>query len=333
MVGRARSLEGVVVSKPLVSVVVASHDRPLRLRWLLNALEEQSLARSGFEVVVGHDSAGPETGALLEHHPLAADGTLRGVALPPGTAPPGANRNAAWRAARAPLVVFTDDDCRPPADWLERVLQAAAERPGLIVQGQTRPDPDEWALLRAPFRHTQFITPPSGYGEACNIVYPRAVLERAGGFDETLYTGEDADLMLRCRELGVDCIGDERMRTYHAVVPQSFYGLLRSRLRWKDMPEIIRRHPVMRERFPMWMFWKPTHVWFPLAVAAALLSRRGPLYALLAVPWCVHALPQHGTDPRGRLRALSELPAWAAVDAVEFAVLAYGSARSRTLFL
>ena len=36
------------------SVVVPSHGRPLRLRWLLNALEEQTYAEP-WEVVVVHD--------------------------------------------------------------------------------------------------------------------------------------------------------------------------------------------------------------------------------------------------------------------------------------
>src|SRR3954468_16803872 len=72
-----------------VSVVVPSHDRPLRLRWLLNALEEQSLPAGEWEVVVGHDSSGPETDELLRTHPLATAGTLRHVTLPPGSAPPG----------------------------------------------------------------------------------------------------------------------------------------------------------------------------------------------------------------------------------------------------
>ncbi|MDX6659127.1 MAG: hypothetical protein QOH62_3920, partial [Solirubrobacteraceae bacterium] len=44
------------MSEPLISVVVPSHDRPLRLRWLLNALDEQTLAREQWEVIVAHDS-------------------------------------------------------------------------------------------------------------------------------------------------------------------------------------------------------------------------------------------------------------------------------------
>ena len=88
---------------PEIAVAVPSHDRPLRLRWLLNALEGQTVERARFEVIVGHDSAGPETEALLRDHPLARAGALRAVRLAPGTAPPGRNRNAAWRGARAPL--------------------------------------------------------------------------------------------------------------------------------------------------------------------------------------------------------------------------------------
>src|SRR5213593_4083172 len=60
------------MADPLISVVVPSHERPLRLRWLLNALEEQTLAREQWEVIVAHDS-GPETQELLREHPLAAD--------------------------------------------------------------------------------------------------------------------------------------------------------------------------------------------------------------------------------------------------------------------
>ena len=112
------------MAAPEISVVVPSHDRPLRLRWLLNALEEQTLSEDRWEVIVGHDSAGPETERLLREHPLAARGVLRHATLPPGSAPPGANRNAAWRMARAPLIAFTDDDCRPPAEWLAVALAA-----------------------------------------------------------------------------------------------------------------------------------------------------------------------------------------------------------------
>src|SRR4051812_19641946 len=99
---------------PEIAVVVPSHDRPLRLRWLLNALEEQTLARERWELIVAHDSTGPETAALLASHPVGA----RAIGFAPGSAGPAAKRNAGWRAGSAPLIAFTDDDCRPPPEWL-----------------------------------------------------------------------------------------------------------------------------------------------------------------------------------------------------------------------
>lgn len=318
---------------PEIAVVVPSHDRPVRLRWLLNALEEQTLERSRWEVVVGHDSSEPDTLELLQTHPLALDGTLRHVTLPAGTAPPGANRNAAWRLARAPLIAFTDDDCRPPREWLERALAAASRHPGAIVQGMTVPDPDEESARHAPSYHTQLVRPPTPWAEACNIVYPRDLLDATDGFDETQMTGEDTDLALRAQESGAELVGAPDVLTYHAVVELTLLQELRGLRRWEDLPWLVRRHPRFRQHFPLWIFWKHRHVWFPFAALGLALARRHAAFSALALPWLLHATPRHRSGPRGRIRALLELPRCALRDSVELGVLARGSLRHRTPLL
>jgi glycosyltransferase involved in cell wall biosynthesis len=317
-----------MAAAPEIAVVVGSHDRPLRLRWLLNALAGQTLARERFEVVVGHDSAGAETGELLRSHELARDGTLRHVTLPAGSAPPGANRNAALKLVRAPLVAFTDDDCRPPADWLERALEAAARHPGAIVQGRTIKDPEELAATHAPNYHSQRIDPPSPWGECANILYPREWLDRAGGFREDTYTGEDTDLLMRCRKAGARYLGDPSVLTYHAIVETNLLERLRGTRRWGDLPLLLKRHPEMRDAFPMWIFWKRTHVWLPFFAAGLVLGQKRHLgWTALCVPWLLHGVPVHGTTPRGRMRELSEVPGRLLIETAEFAVLAAGSVR------
>lgn len=313
---------------PDIAVAVASHARPLRLLWLLNALEEQSLDRARWEVVVAHDSGrDSETERIVATHPLAAAGVLRHATLD-HHAGPAELRNAAWRATTAPLVAFTDDDCRPPPDWLANALEAARAAPAAVVQGATRPDPDEAALLRAARARSVWIDPPTWQAQTCNIVYPRAVLERVGGFDDRgmpLCAGEDTDLFCRA---GTPLVAAPQVLTYHAVEPMSFAARARYAWRWRQLPALVARHPELRRHAELGVFWKRRHARFVLALAGVAFRRPA-----LALPWAVAALPSYGPSPRGRLRAVSELPGQALVDAVEVAALAAGSARHRTLFL
>jgi GT2 family glycosyltransferase len=328
-------VEAVEVSArtPEISVVVPSHDRPYRLRWLMNALEEQTLSPDRFEVLVGHDSSGPETEELLRTHPLAAAGVLKGVQLAAGSAPPGANRNAALRLARAPVIAFTDDDCRPPRHWLEAALEAVRRHPGAILQGRTRPDPHEDHLMQESHAQSQHIDPPSHFAQACNILYPRELVERLGGFDEELESGEDVDLAMRAMKAGASYIGAPEMLTWHAVAVPSLLGRLRALPRWRYLPALLKRHPEHRRAYTLSLFLPPHHAFVPLAAAAVPLSRRNPLYACLAVPWLVLRVPKHGGSPRGRYRALTEIPGRAALDLAEFAVLVWGSIRHRSILL
>jgi glycosyltransferase involved in cell wall biosynthesis len=319
---------------PEIAVVVPSHDRPVRLLWLLNALEEQTLARERFEVVVAHDSAGSKTAQALRDHPLAGAGVLRDVAFSSRRSP-AALRNAAWRAARAPLVAFTDDDCRPAPDWLERLLDAARRHPGAIVQGATRPDPDEIMLVHhAPHARTLTVQPPVPWAQTSNILYPREVLERVGGFDEGFphAAGEDTDLAQRAIAAGAEYTGEAAAVTYHAVHATSLPALLRSVWRWQAVPLVVKAHPHLRRDLPLRVFWKTRHARLVLALGGLALARRG-WAAVLVLPWAWEALPSYGAGPRGYARAISELPGRALVDLVEIAALVRGSVRHRTFLL
>jgi GT2 family glycosyltransferase len=174
------------------------------------------------------------------------------------------------------------------------------------------------------------IAPPTIEAQTCNIAYPRAVLERLGGFDEGLGTigGEDLDLAERARRDGVEVVAAPEVLTYHAVDVVGLRRRLAIAWRWRDMPGVARRHPALRRAATLGVFWKPRHAWMTLALAG--LATRRPL---LALPWARAALPSYGPGARGRLRAVTELPGQAAVDAVELAALARGSVRHRTLFL
>lgn len=309
-------------------VCVASHRRPVRLRWLLDALTQQTI--EDFEVVVCHsDGPGSETAALLDGHPLGA--RLRVVA-PAGRTDPGHQRNRAWRATGAPVIVFTDDDCRPPADWLEQLLGVVDAHPGAVVQGAVAPDPDEAALLHlAPHARTLSVDPPAPYAQCANIAYPREILDRLGGFDERtppLQGGEDTDLCRRAIDAGAAYVGAPAALTWHAVEPGSLAARLRSIPRWEGLAFVVARHPAMRRHLFARVFWRNSHAALPLALFG--LARGRPL---LVLPWALLARPRYGGSPRGIARAASELPGRLAVETIELGTAIRGSVRYRTLFL
>lgn len=313
---------------PEMSVVIASHERSLRLRWLLNALEEQKLDRSLWEVVVCYfDSA--ESAAVVANHPLAREGILRSV--PTRQTSVGAKRNEGVRLARGETIVFTDDDCRPPRDWLEHVWSAVRRNPGAVIQGPIQGDPDEWAMRRSPYPRTQsFSCVPTPWAECCNIVYPRELVLRVGGFSD--HWGEDTDLNLRARVAGGRYVGDDAMLTYHAIIDDSVRGWVRSVRRWRDIPGLFKLHPKLRSELRFGVFWKDEHLWLLVALLGLSQVNRHPLTALTVLPWAA-GRGAHGEDLRGRIRDILELPGWAIIDLAELIELIRGSIEHRTIVL
>ena len=316
-----------------VSVVVASHGRHLRLRWLLNALEEQTLGRGSWELIVVHTYDGATAARVLDRHPLADAGVLRHVAIEPGTGSPSKQRNIGWRASRGDLVAFTDDDCRPEPEWLERLVAAAEAAPGAVVQGRTKPEAHEREILRAPHVRTLKIDPVNPYRQAANIAYPRDLLDRLGGFDEHAVAGEDVGLSLRAEAAGARIVPAPDALVSHAVESHTLPGIVRQNLKWRHLAYLAKRHPEFREQMPLRVFWDQDHLRTTAAIVGAIGARRNPALALLAVPYVHHALGRRGRRPTQRVIAAAELPGQAVRQAAEVAGMAAGGVRHRTPIL
>lgn len=320
---------------PDVTVVVPTHARPLRLLYLLDALAEQKLERKRWEAVIVH-SGDRLTSRVLEGHVLVREGTARTIVAGPDAPSPAAKRNLGWRDARGALVAFTDDDCRPDPGWLEAYAAAAKENAGAVLQGRTVADPAEAHVLTMnPDARTLVVDPPTEWGQTANMAYPRDVLEQAGGFDEGFPGpgGEDADLLIRARDLGAAHVAALGAINRHAVFDLDFPARIRNARRWAGVVYLAKLQPQTREHAVLGIFWRARHAWLALALAGLVLSRRSRVFALLALPYVVLTRPPGADDPAARLKALRLLPATAVVDAVELLTLAEASAKHRTLLL
>src|SRR2546423_11745318 len=103
---------------PVVSVVIPTRGRAERLAGVVAALEQQRDVNA-FEVIFVDDASPDGTRDELERL-RSASGIPIVVQTLDRQRGPAAARNVGWRTARAPVVAFTDDDCRPAPDWLGR---------------------------------------------------------------------------------------------------------------------------------------------------------------------------------------------------------------------
>ena len=326
----------------VISVAVSTYNRAERLERLVTALAAQDIEEP-FEVVIADDGSTDDTWGELARLADDHDLSLRPLRIEvnQGAAH---GRNAAWRAAKAPLIAFTDDDCRPDPGWL-RGLVAAFDDDVDVVQGCTRSDPLH-EHRRGPFSHTIEMTSEQGWYETCNIAYRREVLERVGGLDESweCTTGEDTDLAYRAKALGARTTFAADAVVYHEITASDLWASFRSARRWDEVPRLVARHPHLRTNlyYSRW-FWRSSHpkaIEALAAVAVALSPTRSPIgrltrlgvAAMLAHPyWHFRTeIEPLWAGPRRR-RAL--IPVIWLVDLAEVAVLARGSVRHRSLYL
>lgn len=314
---------------PLVSVVVSTFNRPARLARLLDALRAQTLPYEAFEVIVVDNGSGVATGELLERELAREDGMQLRVARNEVSLGPGGGRNAGWRLARAPWVAFTDDDCRPEARWLAAALAVARDHPGSLLQGPTRPDPEELDRDRV-LSHTIRVEQLGPIYETSNVFYPRAVLEALGGFDESFGVrpaGEDMDLAWRAIEAGVTPVFASDAVVRHAVERVGIRGLLRVSARWSAAVRVYADHPQARGALYRDRFW---NVWHYL-MWRSLLTLAGP-------PWLRRfVIARHLISVERRARELGggvwAVPVLLLDDAVECWAIVRGAIRYRTWVL
>lgn len=221
---------------PEVSVVIPTRDRHASLRRTLAALSRQVTERA-WELVVVDDGSTPAVSA----EDLSGVDHAR-VVPGPGRGRAAGARNAGIAAARAPVVLFTDDDTEPEPGWLETAAAFLDLHPDHVgVEGPVASPPFDPL-----YGYSIEVDRPGAY-VTCNLAFRAQVLQRLGGFDEAAFPihCEDVDLAFRALRLGP--IGFERgMRVVHHPRALTLGQLMaRGRMTVTEI-ELFTRH---RERF------------------------------------------------------------------------------------
>ena len=177
-----------------VSVIVCTRDRAEHLQKTLAAIGRVRVPRGmGAELIVVDNGSRDGTADLVRSCRLPGITAVRWINEPrPGLSNA---RNAGIAAAAGELLLFTDDDVRPPQDWIEGMCaplldgQAHAVAGGVtmaphLLRPWMTPDHRRWLAATECFAAG---TPLELTG--ANMAVSRAVLTRVPGFDPELGAG------------------------------------------------------------------------------------------------------------------------------------------------
>jgi glycosyltransferase involved in cell wall biosynthesis len=238
-------------------VVVPTRERSAYVGDLLAALQQSTMPR--FEVLLMDQTQGNSTERVVramhderfKYHRMTR---------------PGANpaRNLGAALAAAPIVAFTDDDCAPPPEWLQRIVDAfddpelefafgALVAPPYDGRAGSVPSFAPNPRLQVKRNRRKVMTSAAGASMVCR----KSFLRKYGAFDELL--GPDRPLV----------------RNDDTTI---CYKVIRSAAKWEMRPDIATVHQHGYRPWPqIWDIYRGEM--FGSGVNYARFVRRGDAYA------------------------------------------------------
>jgi len=195
------------------SVVIPTYRRPELLLKCLQALNQQHLRVSEFEIIVVSDGPDATTaGALSNWQDKPVN--LKYLNLPHRKGPAAA-RNFGWQHAEAPFIAFTDDDTLPHPEWLNSYLTAWHNLPLAAFTGTVSVpvslNPTDNELNTAGLATADFVT--------ANCACTKQALQLVNGFDERFARAwrEDSDLHFKLLKAKVPLLKIDNAIVVHPV--------------------------------------------------------------------------------------------------------------------
>ena len=221
---------------PSISVVIPAYQAKNTIDRCLNGLEQQTVPRQSYEVIVVDDGSYDGTPARVADH---ADVLL----LSQPHAGPAVARNLGLQEARGEIVLFTDADCQPVSDWIERMVEPFHDalvagvkgaylgcQPEIVARFVQIEYEDRYDRMA----RQEFIDFVDTYAAG----YRRDILLACGGFDSGFATVsvEDQELSFRLAQQGLKLVFVPQARVYHLSHPPDLKTYFRRKFRigcWK----------------------------------------------------------------------------------------------------
>ncbi len=200
-----------------VSIIIPTFKRPPLLLKCLEHLAQQNFLKDKHEIIVVTDGPDIETKtevSFFSQQHFFLNLSCYSLAEKRG---PAAARNKGAQQAKGELIVFTDDDCLPLADWVAaywNAYETNAENPAAFTGKTIVPHsetPTDYEKNIANLQTAEFIT--------ANCAITKNAFEKVGGFDEEFPIAwrEDSDMHFKLIESSIPIIQVQNAIVIHPV--------------------------------------------------------------------------------------------------------------------
>lgn len=251
--------------KPTVSVVVPAHNEEPYITNCIVSVLNTGWPREKLEILVIDHGSTDSTAALSR----AAGADVRHIS----TGRIGAIRNVGLAAAKGEIVAYVDADCTVPPTWLQTAvtLLEGDTRIGAVGGPCLSPDNGTWVERSlAPTGIDPGVVRSAKTLATSSFITRTSLLRAAGGFDESLISGEDDDMSNRILSMGFKLVLASDCHIVHHGYPQTWWSVLKKEV-WHGS-----HHVEVRTRFDITLIltfiFLGTTMALPALVVAALLN-------------------------------------------------------------
>jgi glycosyltransferase involved in cell wall biosynthesis len=213
-----------------ISVIICTFNRPLYLVKSLDSLEQQTLQKSEYEIIIVDSGASDDTSMLLKKY--GDDTDIR--VIPVKEAGLSEARNIGIRNAEGKITAFLDDDAIVVPDWLDQILSTfETYGPGICACGgkvdliweQERPGwlNDKMLVYLGKFDRGETIIHIGGL-VGLNMAFDKRVFEKIGYFDVNLgriggnlLSGDEVEFFNRMRKRNLKILYSPGIHAWHHV--------------------------------------------------------------------------------------------------------------------
>ena len=216
-------------SKHLFSIIIPTRNRLKDLDSCLQAVARLDYPADCFEVIVVDDGSSESPACVINSFRQQMQVSL----VCQTHAGPTAARNTGAKRANGEFLAFTDDDCMPQRDWLQKLAAQFTRTPDHLVGGRTvnaleKNGYSTASQIIVDIVYSYYNADPANarFFAANNLAAPAGQFHEIGGFDTSFRTSEDRELCDRWRHgrLGMTYTPEAIVFHAHALTAGSFLG-------------------------------------------------------------------------------------------------------------